>query len=126
MLYSVDSMKYVDYVPHLEEYRTWVRRLSADEYQAIVTRLEEMIEGDEIHTSSWMPGNDWMGTVFFPIYEKSCLFDIEASGKCFGLILWKILMDHDEVWGFSRYEKDGIPIEGMTYFRIHNPPERSR
>jgi hypothetical protein len=28
-------------------------------------------------------------------------------------------MDRPDDWSFGRYEKDGIPIRGMTYFRIN-------
>jgi len=83
-----------------------------------------MVEGDEIHTSSWMPGSNWSGTVFDPIYRIACQQDESAAGMCFGLMLWEVLMQREDVWGFGRYEKDGVPIEGMTYFRIHNPPQR--
>ncbi len=124
MLYSVDTRKYVDHIPHATEYGIWVGRLSETEYAAIVAELDRMIDGDEIHTSSWMPGSDWGETVFSPIYHTACLHDEEASGLCFGLILWVVLMERDDVWGFGRYEKDGVPIQGMTYFRIHNPPAR--
>jgi hypothetical protein len=42
----------------------------------------------------------------------------EASAKFFGILLWQVIMDRPEAWSFGRYEKDGIPIEGMTYFRL--------
>ena len=124
MLYSVDSQTYVHHIPHEPEYRTWVNCLAQDEFDAIVEELNSRVGGDEIHTSSWMPGSDWSGTVFHPIYEKACRRDEEAAGMCFGLILWQVLMERDDVWGFGRYEKRGVPIEGMTYFRIHNPAPR--
>ena len=41
----------------------------------------------------------------------------------FGLILFNYLMHRpDGVWGFGRFEKDGVPIESTTYFEIKNPP----
>ncbi len=124
MLFSIDSGKYIDSIPHENEYNLWINRLSIDELNAIIDQLTDMIDGDEIHTSSWMPGGDWGGTVFHPIYEKSCLLNEEMSGLCFGLILWAVLMDRDDVWGFGRYEKDGTAIAGMTYFKLVNPPPR--
>jgi len=126
MLFSVDSQSYIDdnYIPHKSEYSIWMNRLSEDEITAIHNKLNEMVDEDEIKTSSWMPGSDWSGTVFHPIYEKACHSNEESAAKCFGLMLWYVLLTRDDVWGFGRYEKDGIPIQGMTYFRIHNPPSR--
>jgi hypothetical protein len=42
----------------------------------------------------------------------------DASARFFGILLWQVMMDRPEAWGFGRYEKDGAPIEGMTYFRL--------
>jgi len=125
MLYSIDTQKYISHIPHESEYRTWIGRLSQQEFETIIEDLNQKVEGDEIHTSSWMPGADWSGTVFEPIYEKACRCNEEAAGMCFGLILWCILMKREDVWGFGRYEKDGVPIKGMTYFKIENPPPKN-
>jgi hypothetical protein len=126
MLLSVDSQSYIDgdYIPHKSEYNIWINRLSKDEITSIHNKLNEMVDEDEIKTSSWMPGSNWSSTVFHPIYEKACRCNEESAAKCFGLMLWHVLLERDDVWGFGRYEKDGIPIQGMTYFRIHNPPSR--
>jgi hypothetical protein len=124
MLYSVDTAKYIDDIPHTLEYRTWLSRLPQSDLDLIRQELIRRIEGDEIHTSSWMPGSDWTGSIFYPIYERACLRNQEAAAMCFGLILWQILLERQEVWGFGRYEKDGIPIKGLTYFRLHHPPSR--
>jgi hypothetical protein len=71
-----------------------------------------------------MPGSDWSQTVFDPIYSVACQCDEEAAGKFFGLILWVVVKDRPDVWSYGRYEKDGIPIRGLTYFRLDNPPLR--
>ncbi len=122
MLYSVDSQSYVSAIPHRSDFDIWRSRLSDQEYEAIVNELRSKIECDEIHTSSWIPGAIWTDTVFQPIYEKACRYDPEAAAKCFGLILWAVLLEDDDVWGFGRYEKDGVPIEGMTYFKLGRRP----
>jgi len=122
MIYSLDTQSYIHTIPHRREFNTWRSRLSNEEYNTIVNELNNRIEGGEIHTSSWIPGSDWTGTVFQPIYEKACRHDIEAAGKFFGLILWSVLLERDDVWAFGRYEKDGIPIEGLTYFKLDPNP----
>ena len=83
-----------------------------------------MIDGGDIHTAGWMPGNDWSGTVWEPIYTEACEYDKVASGRCFGLFVWAVLREHPETWAFGRFEKDGVPIQAMTYFRPRNPPPR--
>ena len=123
-LYSVDSQEYVDYIPHRENFERWQSRLSVSQFEAICDELRGMIDGAEIHTAGWMPGNDWTGTPWEPIYTDACNYDKVASGYCFGLFVWVMLQKHPEVWGFGRYEKDGVPIRSMTYFRLGNPPPR--
>ena len=122
MLYSIDSCSYIKSIPHRQEFDLWRRGLSGAEYQAIADELNDRIEGGEIHTSSWIPGADWSDTVFEPIYEKACRRNQQASAKFFGLILWAVLLDREDVWAFGRYEKNGTPIEGMTYFKLPIPP----
>jgi len=122
MLYSVDSQSYIKKIPHEQDFRRWRSRISDQEYDAIVSELGRRISCDEIHTSSWIPGSDWAGTVFQPIYDKACLKNPTEAGKCFGLILWIVLLEDDDVWGFGRYEKNGVPIEGMTYFKLSIKP----
>jgi len=122
MLYSLDSNSYITTIPHKKEFDIWRGRLSDLEYNAIVDELNDRISEHEINTSSWIPGSDWTGTVYEPIYKKACGQNEEQSGKCFGLIVWVVLMNHPDVWAFGRYEKDGIPIEGITYFKLGRRP----
>jgi hypothetical protein len=124
MLYSFDSCKYVEDLPHRENYDAWRKNLTDENYRIICDELMSHFNENEVNTSSWIPGNDWTGTVYEPIYH-ACRDNVEASGLFFGLILFKMLMESpDGVWGFGRYEKDGIPIKGMTYFVVTNPPTR--
>ncbi len=122
MLYSVDTCKYVNKLPHEKKYDCWMKNLSPADYVKIVDTLYDKIDLSDINTSSWIPGNDWTGTVYEPLYH-ACGNSKEASGLFFGVLLFKLLMDRqDAVWGFGRYEKDDIPIRGMTYFILKNPP----
>ena len=119
MLYSVDSDKPISRIPHAREYRAWKSKMSKPEIDAIFAALNSRFDATEIETSSWIPGADWTGTVFQPIYHKACNRNPSAAALCFGLMVWEALMNHSEAWGFGRYEKNGIPIRGMTYFRLH-------
>lgn len=120
MLFSVDDTQNpIQHIPHHREYRVWRSRLSETQFQRIVTKLNSMIDSDEVHTSSWMPGSNWRGTVFEPIWNIACRGNDAAAALCFGLILWEVMMLRPDEWSFGRFEKNGTPIEGMTYFRIH-------
>jgi hypothetical protein len=65
-----------------------------------------------------MPGSNWGGTVFQPIYEKAARRDFNASARCFGLMVWEVFMERPERWSSGRFEKNGEPIGSRTYFRI--------
>lgn len=84
--------------------------------------LNRMIEGTRIQTAGWMPGNNWTNTPFDPIY-RICGGDIEESGKCFGLIVWKVFEKRPENWASAHGLKDGKEIRSRTYFRWPNDTE---
>ena len=120
-LYSIGNggqLQEVNYTPHQEEFNLWRSRLTPAQIDAIHAKLHDMIDGDEIHTAGWMPGHDWAGTVWEPIYTDACQGDVTASGYCFGLFVWEVMREHQDAWSFGRYEQDGIPIRSLTYFRI--------
>lgn len=121
MLYSISPLKPIREIPHRDFYDKCCARLSSAELDAIRDKLNSMIDSDEVHTSSWMPGHDWTGTVFQPIYEKACRHDLDASAQFFGLLVWVVFHDRPDAWAFGRYEKDNVPIRGLTYFRIQIP-----
>lgn len=118
MLFSIDKDEYITDIPYKANYERWRSKLIPEEYEAIVTKLNSLIDGDEIVTSSWIPGSDWSNTVYDPIYQKACDQNPNESAMCFGLFLWVVLQKHPETWAFGRYEKNGVPINGLTYFRI--------
>lgn len=119
MLINLDTLKPITFIPHQKEYDTWKKRLTSVEFDAIFEELENKISSGEIHTSSWMPGSDWSGTVYQPIFEKACLRNEESAAQFFGLILWVVMQSHPDPWGFGRYQINEIDIKGLTYFRIH-------
>lgn len=122
MLYSLSSQEYLNHIPHRRDYDVWRSRLADEEYQAIMHELRGRIEGDEIVTASWIPGSNWESTVYYPILKKACQENRELAARFFGLLVWQAVLELEDVWAFGRYEKDGVPIEGMTYFRLSAPP----
>jgi hypothetical protein len=123
MLYSVPDMKRIDSVPYFQDYlhlRHALDRIDPTAFDRIHAVLLQNFNGKEIDTSSWIPGADWTGTVYDPIYH-ACGQDQEAAARFFGLIVWQVVMDHPDCWASGRYEKDGLPLRGRTYFRIDCP-----
>ena len=94
-----------------------IKRLSATELQDVRDALDEKINGAEIHTAGWMPGRDWTGTAFQPLYDKAAQRDYATSALMFGLMVWEAFERHPEVWYTGRFEKDGVDIGSRTYFK---------
>jgi len=123
MLYSLPDRTKINHVPHSRDYHRWcaaLDRIDPGAYKRIHDWLDSRFDAREVDTSSWIPGADWIGTVFEPIYW-ACGENPEVAALFFGLLVWKVVMDRKDCWSFGRYEKGGIPIKGMTYFRIDCP-----
>lgn len=58
----------------------------------MVDELNKRIdENPEVHTAGWIPGHDWTGTVFYPIYLACKKIQLQlrfSSGLSFLLYLW--------------------------------------
>lgn len=121
MLIDMMTGKEVTRVPYEREYRDYLSRMSVTEIEAIKSRLNELIDGGEIHTAGWMPGSDWTGTPFEPIYFKAARESYNASALCFGLMVWDVFMERSETWTSGRFEKNGEEIGCRTYFRVDRP-----
>ena len=107
-------------IPRREAFDLIRSRLTAPEFDSIVEALNAKIDGSEIHTSSWMPGSDWTDTPYQALHEKAARFNQELAGKMFGLMVFYVFMLRPETWVTGRFEKDGEPINGRTYFLPRN------
>ncbi|MGO9138761.1 MAG: hypothetical protein ACLP9S_02650 [Syntrophales bacterium] len=119
MLYSIDSQNRVTDIPHLQNYNIIRARLTLQEYEAIIEAINAVFDEVDIQCSSFIPGAEWEGTPYMPLYEKAALQNFDLAAQMFGLIVWVTLMDRDDAWGFERYPITGRDIEGMTYFRVN-------
>jgi len=120
MLFSIDGNEIAD-IParRQKDYRTWRSRLTDAEYWAVVDEINRRIDagtGKDVVVSSFLPGKNWIGTVFEPLYH-ACHDNIEVSGWFFGLIVWQTMIDRDDEWYFMKAEFPDREILGMTYFR---------
>lgn len=120
MLIDIDSGKTRDRVPYGPQFEALRRRLSVAEFDAMVARINELIDesGAEIATAGWLPGSDWTGTPFEPIYTKAARGDFDRSAMFFGQLVWYAIMNRPERWGSGRYQVDGRDIGSRTYFRL--------
>lgn len=120
MLINIDTGKPIGYIPGRGDFDRLRGRLTADEFDGMVARINELIDeaGAEIATAGWLPGSDWTGTPFQPIYEKAAREDYSRSAMFFGQLVWYAVMHRPESWGSGRYEVDGRDIGSRTYFRL--------
>jgi hypothetical protein len=109
MLIDIDSGKVIDRVPGRREFDLLRSRLSDAEFEAMVARVNELIDeaGAEIATAGWLPGSDWTGTPFQPIYTKAAREDFGRSAMFFGQLVWYTVMGRLERWGSGKYQVDG-------------------
>lgn len=118
MLVSADTGKKVTKIPHKREFDHWKQNISDADYQKVVDEINRKVDANQVNTAGWMPGSDWTGTVYEPLY-KACGCNKECAGMFFGLIVFETLMNRtDKKWGFGRYEMDGKAIKSMTYFEL--------
>jgi hypothetical protein len=123
-LFDIETGKKIERVPYAREFEAVKKRLDAAEFEAIVRRINELIEesiaksGKNIATAGWLPGRDWTGTVFEPIYTKGTRANYDLSARWFGLAVWYVIMQHPLDWGSGRYKLGDRDIGSRTYFRI--------
>ena len=120
VLIDVGSGERITKVPFRETFDRIQSRLTVEEFQGIIDRINELIDQSEkdIATAGWLPGSDWSGTPFWPIYEKAARKNQELAARMFGLTVWYAVMERDESWASGRFEKNGKEIGSRTYFRV--------
>jgi len=108
---------------YAKEFNPLLSRLTPEQRDAAVGRINELIDeaGAEMATAGWLPGNDWRGTPFEPLWSVSARHNEEVAGRFFGLLVWYTVMNRPERWGSGRYEQKGKDIGSRTYFRLRKP-----
>ena len=120
MLIDIESGKPIERIPYERDFDVLRQRLATEQFDRIVERINELIDeaGAEIATAGWLPGSDWTGTVFEPIYTRAAREDFNRAAMFFGQLVWYAVMHRDERWASGRYEVDGRDIGSRTYFTI--------
>lgn len=119
MLFTIDGKEITD-IPRRRraDFNMWRNNLSDSDYEAVVEAINEYVNAvpqDKPFVSSYIPGHDWTDTVYEPLYI-ACGRSIEQSGWFFGLIVWQVMIDHEEEWVFKLADKED-DVLGTTYWR---------
>ena len=108
---------------HERRFQQWNQNITAGHFERVCDALNAFIDHEgqgEIVTSSWIPGADWTGTPYEPIWQ-AVGEDWDTARFFFGLIVWYVFMNRPETWAFGRYPKNQGDVIGLTYFRVHIP-----
>jgi hypothetical protein len=118
MLSSIDGniTKAVWHKKFFDASKSW---LSQDEYQAMLYELNRIVQksiddNSNIVVAGFIPGSNWSGTVWEPIYLKACRYEEDHSAQFFGLLVCQVLIDRKETWYFIKQDV----ARSMIYFRI--------
>ena len=109
-------------IPHRKEYDYWMTKIKPAEYDAIVDVINDYIDekiqnGMQPVTAGWIPGTDWIGTVYEPLYHAAGKSVLHA-GFFFGIIVFDIMMNRSEKWVCGRFSNNGKEIASLTYFVV--------
>ena len=121
VLVDVFTGKEIERIPYKSQFDTLRARLSGEEFDAMVARVNELIDesGGEVATAGWLPGSDWTGTPFEPIYTKAAREDFTRSALFFGQLVWYTITKRPEAWASGKYQVEGEDIGSRTYFRVN-------
>jgi hypothetical protein len=118
VVYYLDSETPVTAMPRPQQFNLLVQRLTPSQFQAASDYINALIGDHDIETSSWMPKDpDWTGTPLQPIYEIAARYNYELAAQLFGLLVFNVFMNREDEWITGRFDKDGLPLPGRTYFR---------
>jgi hypothetical protein len=120
------TLEPITHQPHEKEFRQWRRNLTPDDFQNVCTALNQYVDTEgkgEIATSSWIPGADWIGTPYEPIYH-AVGDSWEMARYFFGMIVWHVFLNRPETFSFGRYPRNPGEIIGWTYFKVEVPSLR--
>ena len=111
-----------------QDFQRAIARMSIQEYERIRAELRSklaLVEPGKATAASWIPGHDWTGTVYEPIYTKACQRNYDASAMLFGQIFKLEVIHHGALWSTVKQPKhkddpDGVEI--ALYWRHADSP----
>lgn len=114
MLKTIDG-ELITHVAYEIQFKKRMESIDQKDYHIIIEELNRVIDRGDVHTSSWIPGSDWRGTLYEPIWIACRKNNVEAA-KFYGQILYKVIMDRPEEWYFGSYPH----ARGKTYFKMEH------
>jgi hypothetical protein len=115
MLFNINDVE-MRHVPHQQEYAEWMAQLSNVDHDAVVSAINAYIDPRDWFVSSFIPGQDWTGTVYAPLYA-ACRQSKKHSGWFFGLICWQTVIYRTDSWYFDEADSSFDGILGKKYWR---------
>ncbi len=121
MLYSVESQTVVDRMPYQRQLGRWMIRLTSGEKEAIERSLRAHIADGQLAMGGVIPGINWEGAPFAPIW-RVCKQTTITANLCVALWVYDMMLRDEAWWGFRENENEGESLESLTYFRLDSPP----
>lgn len=123
MLFTIDREP-VTTIPKSRQadYHRWCAALAAIDphrLDQVKAAINAYIDGKDYFRASFIPGSDWTGTIFEPLYD-ACNQSWDNSRWFFGLIAWEAVTERDDDWAFLQPEL-GDPLISKEYCRIQIP-----
>jgi hypothetical protein len=112
-------------------FRAWKSNMRPADIARVKRELHQIISTANVHTTSWIPGEDWFGKPWFPIFLHGARQNEVHAAMCFGLFCWECFLERSkpggdwggEDWGYKHCDDQwGNPIKGRTYFRLNVRP----
>lgn len=97
-LYAENGTDEIVGTRHETKFAAWCSRLSYEQITAIRAALQKELSSRTSFVSSEIPGSDWAGTPYQPIYDHACQGDFKESGYCFGVFVWEAAQIHPGKW----------------------------
>lgn len=100
------------------DFNAWRDNLADSDYEAVFDAINEYVDTvppDKPFVSSFIPSAIWGDVPCQPLID-ACNQNEEYAGFFFGLIVWKVMIDHEEDWMFKPADKED-DILGTTYWR---------
>jgi hypothetical protein len=118
VVYYLESTTPVAVMPRRQQLALLLQRLTYADLQAAKDYINKLVGDQDINTSSWLPADsDWTGTPLQPIYERAARYNYDLAAQLFGLLVFNVFKDREDAWITGRFEKNGSPLPGRTYFR---------
>jgi hypothetical protein len=113
----------IDEVHDPAEFQRLCVRLELAELEAINAALRDELDKigvGSVISAGWIPGPNWNGGPFQPIYDKIFPGAYEQSGMFFGHLMKQAVIDHPGDWRMSKKPKradDPNGIQITMYWR---------